>query len=105
MRLKYIIFDHYGLEYPVIFPELIEHDRMAQKVKECDTPSKPISAGFIKIKQDLEYSGLSYIECYGNSTSLNLESKKEIDSEFIKNFLKGEWDVWKTKRKVNEICL
>jgi hypothetical protein len=67
--MKYIIFENYsGLQYPIIFPNFIQHCDIVRKIEH-----RPISAGFIIIKNN-KY------EIYGKSVSLNLYSKPSDES-------------------------
>lgn len=81
-RMKYIKYKHGPsgtLTQIVIFSELDTHRDMASKLslKEDDV----ISAGFFTCSPES-------VQCYGDSYSLGVDSKKE-DSEEIMRFLKG----------------
>jgi hypothetical protein len=75
--VKYIIVKIDGIEVSIIFPELLEHYRMASIFREV------IFAGFVQI-----YSKDNQVECctYGKSTSLHLKSRIE-DRAIINNIL------------------
>jgi len=71
-ELKYIIFDNCGIAIPIIFPSDIGVAHKNVDVLDC----KPISAGLCKL------DGLN-TQCYGNSPSLHLNSRPEIDAKII----------------------
>ena len=66
LRTKYIIFEDNGLEDIIVFSGLQKHDSIARRLG-----LRPISAGFFVIDAD----GIP--KCYGESTSLKLESREE----------------------------
>ena len=91
--MKYVIYEHDGIEVPVIFTELTQHSDVGVKFH------KPVSGGFVDMEiktssADLLYrSGgasdshhISY-SCYGKSTSLRLDSRPE-DSAILNHFFK-----------------
>ena len=71
MKSKYIIFDVLGLEVPVVFCPVIQHEQI--KLGNF----KPVAAGFCR-------SMVNGWECWGKSVSLNLDSRPRED-EFILN--------------------
>ncbi len=75
-RLKYIHFENLGI---IIFPEAIEHYKMASWLKD-----EPISAGFVFIPEKDDCGNIAH--CYGESVSLNLKSK-DIDTKLLKRML------------------
>jgi len=86
--VKYIIFERSGLEVPVIFGHLITHrDMYAGNLK-------PISAGFVTIfANEKEWDTITcsneiVVSCWGESESMKLQSRKEIDAEIIKLYIK-----------------
>jgi hypothetical protein len=64
---KYVMFKSplYG-EFPVCFPNIIEHNMMIQAICNEYPGIKPVSAGFYN----------SDFTCYGNSKVLNLKSRR-----------------------------
>lgn len=66
--MKYIIFRHENIEYPVIFPISMTHTDVAKYI-----PMKPVSAGFVDIAS---------LVCFGRSESLNLSSREQ-DSKIL----------------------
>lgn len=74
-ELKYIIFDNFGIPSPIIFPSNTGVMHRHIDVSNC----KPISAGLCKL------DGQNTI-CYGNSPSLHLESRPNLDAEIIKKY-------------------
>jgi len=66
--MKYIMFlDPAGLEYPIVFPDWVDHSMMARCITGLYPGIKPVSAGFCG-KQG---------EAWGKSVTLELESRKE----------------------------
>ena len=75
---KYLIIDDpLAGEYPIIFPYFIDHGRHTG----FEQDSKFIvAAGFLQITTEAEKIKFS---CYGESTSLKLKSRGEIDAKII----------------------
>lgn len=72
--MKYIIFiDH----QVIIFSRNIEHRDIAEQTQGAN---RVFSAGFVT-----KHNG--QIKCYGNSTSLDIESRPEHDKAIIETFL------------------
>lgn len=81
--MKYIIFEEAGLEFPVLFPDFIEHHRVAMKF----LSAAPKSAGWVKLEKDVSPF------CSGQSVSLELESRPDNDSIIItEHFTKSIWE-------------
>lgn len=83
MRLKYIL-DEYGNF--ALFSEANAHNDIAKGFYQ-----KPESAGFCKVlvgSNTETKAFVLYVECYGESISLNLKSRPE-DSEIITKKLNG----------------
>lgn len=76
--MKYIIFDSSGLEMPVIFPDYIQHDDMALKIR-----LPVLSAGKIDL-QDAKFSN-----CKG---SISLEIPVDLTGREDNNILKYSFD-------------
>jgi hypothetical protein len=77
--MKYIMYDRGGIETPILFPQIIDHDSMAMMT----VPNKKlISAGFVSLK-----NGVATVA--GHSHSLSLKSRPE-DSRIIQKFLTWE---------------
>ncbi len=76
--MKYLIYEHNGLEVPIIFPVFINHCDMAHKVSENN---EIISAGFCNISENK-------LNAFGKSQSLQLKSG-EHDSILLNLMLKG----------------
>lgn len=73
--MKYIVIEgKFGMEIPLLFPEVTIHEDM------LPFESKVVSAGYCEIKM-----GYDFLEvyCWGGSTSLNKDSRPEIDSKLI----------------------
>jgi len=77
-NMKYIIFDSSGLEMPVIFPDYINHDEMALKIK-----LPVLSAG----KIDLEN-----VEFSNTKGSISLKIPADFADRKDKNILKYNFD-------------
>lgn len=74
LKQKYVITEHGEI---IVFPELIQHSKFRN--------FNPISAGFISF--GLNEKGNPTCSCYGESYSLNLESKPEGDTKIAKEQL------------------
>jgi len=74
---KYVVFEEIQEGYltldlvMIIFPSFIQHSTIIDKFK-----SKPISAGFVDLKNK---------NCYGKSTSLKNLPSREIDNMLLKD--------------------
>lgn len=78
-ELKYIIVkDEFDNDAPVMFTSSIIHSYI--RARYCPL----ISAGFTKI-----YPNTQKVICYGESTSLGLESRGEIDAKIIHELIFG----------------
>lgn len=93
MRMKYIVTEREEngnrIEEIFVFDCNINHDAYAELVGKFKNqtwgnwkrvPRKPISAGFVTIRQDR-------VECYGKSETLNLESRNEVDTKLLAGVL------------------
>lgn len=80
--MKYIVFmSPSGLEYPVLFPEFIDHSEIAKSIGDT-----PISAGFCSVDDR------GHISVYGKSQTLNLVSLETTDKILINRaFNKVDW--------------
>ena len=74
LHSKYVIVDS-GLLYPIVFSEMIHHAEVVRAFGGC-----PIGAGFCYVDNN------KYV-CYGEATSLNVESRGEVDSLILNNLL------------------
>lgn len=78
--MKYVIFEEpSGVEYPIVFPDLVKHDFIVQCVNTAYPGIKPISAGFCNV------SG----EAWGKSISLNMKSRPIEDRWYLKKLFDG----------------
>ncbi len=76
-EMKYIMIDDI---FPIVFHSSHVHKDVAFGIR-----SQPVtSAGFVILDAEGNY------HCYGESISLNIKSKPEMDSKIINRFLKGE---------------
>ena len=74
MTAKYIVIDYpIAGESIIIFPETLEHKSVA--LNNSYAGCKIISAGFVLIDPD------ELLTCHGESESLHLKSRPELDSE------------------------
>ena len=81
--MKYICTkDENDKEEIFTFPDAIDHDAMAEAIKSIKNQTtggwrrvyrKPISAGFVNVGRN----------CTGRSETLNLKSRKEIDTALL----------------------
>lgn len=76
MKSKYIIIGDGNI--PVVFPELYEHRRVAIAMTDepLSAPGVIVGAGFCYIEDN------KYV-CYGESISLHIKSRNEIDSKIL----------------------
>ena len=73
VRMKYVTFSSGIKEFIIPFPEYITHSELAESVERLsDGILKPISAGFIGNGR-----------CYGDSISLNMDSRGQDDTELL----------------------
>lgn len=91
MDMKYIIYDHLGIETPVLFPSFVDHCAMAPKNRDL-----LISAGKCSIdgtNTDVQVDSCIMkdvdVYCYDRSVTLNRESRNEIDAAIVKHMLMG----------------
>lgn len=71
---KYVVVDSMGLEVPIIFPNLLDHDAVCHG-------RKVISAGFVYLDTDGDSNIVA--KCYGKSTNLGKECRPEEDDALI----------------------
>jgi hypothetical protein len=74
MRQKYIIFKDGCLEDIITFSELMNHNNMARAL----APESIISAGFLEVYAGED--GQLGVACFGESTTLSLKSRGEVDA-------------------------
>lgn len=82
--MKYVIVkDQLGVEYPLLFPEQINHNTV-QKFDSRHGLHESVSAGFA-IYENGKWNA------YGESMTLNLKSRPKKDSELLNDFfLQGD---------------
>lgn len=78
MRTKYIVLKKGSSEMPYLFSELDTHSEVARALG-----GKVVGAGFCWINDNGQY------ECYGESISCNVKSRKEVDSKVLNDLLTG----------------
>lgn len=76
-KMKYIVVDDGLSDCPYIFPPHLQHFYMLSCVG-----GEIISAGFVMFTPE----GL---ECYGESISLGIKSRPEVDTKLIKSLIGG----------------
>jgi hypothetical protein len=82
---KYVIFEQQdGLEYPVLIPNLfVKHKEIAGG----NFTDKPVAAGFFTIEPIVTgYMGETSLQicAWGESLSMNLKSRLQVDSDLIR---------------------
>ena len=70
--MKYVIFEGNGLVHPIIFGDHTTHSQVSI------AGGKPISAGFVR------FDKFGWPHCSGESESLKLKSKGEVDEDIIR---------------------
>jgi hypothetical protein len=81
--MKYIVFAASGgMEAPVLFPHSFTHSWVAGELR----PLKAVSAGFV------ETDATGQLRCYGHSSSLNLASRGETDTQLVRAHLASGTD-------------
>jgi hypothetical protein len=78
-KTKYIIIEKSCNDLPIIFPEFINHRDMV------NPNDKVISAGFVKFY--VNESGNVDISCYGESVSLDVKSRGDIDTKLMERYI------------------
>lgn len=85
--MKYIIVEHAGFEVPILFDDIIEHNKMAEAFHHI------VSAGECKIiatnqpnKECATVTNEFDVRAYGRSSSLKLNSRPK-DALIIYNFI------------------
>jgi hypothetical protein len=78
MSMKYIVAEQFGMIQPIIFPTEMKHAETAKNLHL--QPKNILGAGFCSIVGE-------EIQCYGESTSLGVESRGEKDSDCFNAFL------------------
>lgn len=81
---KYIVYETYSTSEMVIFGATQEHAQVALKLG-----VKPVSAGFLNfnIEKDEYGQNVPVANAYGESVSLDIKSRPEIDSHLANRIL------------------
>jgi hypothetical protein len=79
MKAKYIIIKRGGIEYPLVFSELMEHAATARAIG-----GDVLSGGFCYTEDD------TWV-CYGESISLRLKSRGDVDSKVLNEMLTARY--------------
>lgn len=77
-KTKYVVIEIDDIEYPIIFPELLQHGDVVDGLKSRYPYLNVVSGGFI----DKEYH-----TAYGESISLKVKSRPDEDTDLIKSVL------------------
>lgn len=77
-KMKYIVVKKGSFELPYIFSELVNHSDVARQV--APFAEAVLGAGFCDI------SGGKFT-CYGESLTLSIKSRKDVDSGVLNNYL------------------
>lgn len=97
MEWKYIIVDEMGIETPIIFPTIIDHNSVCHwngdRKKYLFNNKDIVSAGFVNISGAIDKDDDPFvsISCYGRSTTLDIDSRKEVDNKILNKFLGESW--------------
>lgn len=83
-RPKYIVFDMGTLDVAVVFPELVEHSRVANSFQGW----KPVGAGFFQVGVNPK-TNRHFVNCYGKSVTLGLESRGKEDAREVARTILG----------------
>lgn len=70
--MKYVIFEGNGLVHPILFGDHTTHLQISV------AGGTPVSAGFVK------FDSMNWPHCYGESESLKLKSRGEMDEDIIR---------------------
>lgn len=79
-RCKYVMFDWISSDVPILFPSFITHNEIIRMVQSVYSGVTPISAGFVSHDKT----------CYGRSTSVNLNSRNDVDTAIVTLLFKNE---------------
>lgn len=85
--MKYVVFNHEGVDLIFTFPRTIDHDRAAEAIstlrfgsdqnwRRSLRTSQPVSAGFI-----------NQGHCHGKSETLKLSSREDVDTTLLQKSL------------------
>lgn len=81
---KYIMYEWPGKgDVPVLFPAMVKHSVINSMITHEYPGITPIAAGFVELRA-------SGPVCYGQSTSLKLSSRGDIDSLWVGTMLPKE---------------
>jgi len=73
--MKYVLFeDPSGLQYPIVFPELVQHYIIVNSVRAAYPGVKPVSAGFCSTSGN----------AWGESISCKIKSNPKNDEWYLK---------------------
>ena len=81
-KTKYIIMEYRGVVQPIIFSELMIHQDVAVALG-----GKVISAGFCEVGANDD--GTADYNCFGESVSLNVISRRRQDAEILNKWCRG----------------
>ena len=79
--MKYIVYNQgHVQDMVVLFNRITDHSVM---FRQLGHDVELVSAGFVYLST--KNGGIAVVSCHGKSTSLNVKSRPEIDSEIITN--------------------
>ena len=81
-QAKYIIFDNGGLEIPVVFSPLLQHNQVASGLH-----LPVLSAGFCATLSSETRADKPKWICWGQSISLRIKSRESVDAEILNRYL------------------
>jgi hypothetical protein len=81
LKTKYVMFGDEKWATPIIFPNGVIHRDLASLIQ--SELGRPISAGFCFLS-----AGAGW-KCFGESISLNLKSRGEVDAKIMNDLLSG----------------
>jgi hypothetical protein len=76
MGLKYVIVNDGALELPIVFSDILIHAEVALRYRNV------VGAGFLTV-------GDNEVNCYGESLSLGVKSRGEVDTKIVNRYLFG----------------
>lgn len=80
--MKYIVIEDFtGLEFPIIFPDILDHASVAPD-------AKVVAAGFCRTALRESHGDFHLWSCWGQSVSLGVQSRGDMDEKLIE-FLVG----------------
>jgi hypothetical protein len=79
-RSKYVVISVGSCPVPIVFSDLLQHAEVARPLTN-GIPERVLGAGFCHIDENGRYF------CYGDSVSLKVKSRDDVDSAVLNKFL------------------